>query len=386
MTHFCAPVVVFLAGTSAFLHGRKLDTGSFARFLVTRGLLLVVLELTLIRFTWTFNLDYAGFTLAGVIWMLGWCMVLLAALVRFTPRTVGVIGIAIMAFQQLFTPIGNALPSALGTAWRFLYPVAAPSPEWINILYVIVPWVGVMAAGYGFGALMQRESAERRRLCLRVGLGATALWIAAGGALVLTQSPGEHAPPAFFRLLNQGKYPPTQLFLLMMLGPAIALIPWAETARGWFVDALATFGRVPMFYYLPHIPIIHASGAGREPPARRSHASGVVPHRPVRAAGAGTAVEPRAALSRVRDLRGAALSGVPLVRLAQGHATCALDAVHLDGARVPGRVAAHSARSSGARRHDSPTASSRATAACPACSLSARRSRRTRAGIGPASA
>ena len=120
MTHFCAPVFVFLAGTSAFLHGRKLETGSLARFLVTRGLLLVVLELTLIRFTWTFNLDYAGFTLAGVIWMLGWCMVLLAALVRFTPRTVGVIGIAIMAFQQLFTPIGNALPSALGTAWRCL--------------------------------------------------------------------------------------------------------------------------------------------------------------------------------------------------------------------------------------------------------------------------
>ena len=259
VTHFCAPVFVFLAGTSAFLHGRKLETGSLARFLVTRGLLLVVLELTLIRFTWTFNLDYAGFTLAGVIWMLGWCMVLLAALVRFTPRTVGVIGIAIMAFQQLFTPIGNALPSALGTAWHFLYPVAAPSPEWINILYVIVPWVGVMAAGYGFGALMQRESAERRRLCLRIGLGATALWIVAGGALVLTQSPGEHAPPAFFRLLNQGKYPPTQLFLLMTLGPAIALIPWAETARGWFVDALATFGRVPMFYYLLHIPLIHAA-------------------------------------------------------------------------------------------------------------------------------
>src|SRR5258705_8325286 len=79
VTHFCAPAFVFLAGTGAFLHGRKLgDKRALARYLVTRGLILVFLELTVIRFAWTFNLDYSHFVLAGVIWMLGWCMVLLA--------------------------------------------------------------------------------------------------------------------------------------------------------------------------------------------------------------------------------------------------------------------------------------------------------------------
>ena len=260
VTHFCAPVFVFLAGTSAFLYGSRLaDPRALSRFLLTRGLLLVVLELTLIRFSWTFNVDYASFTLAGVIWMLGWSMVLLAALVHFSPKTVGIVGIAVMAFQQLFQLLGSALPPSLGTAWHFLYPNSAPQPESIAILYVIVPWVGVMAAGYGFGALLQREDAERRRLCLRIGLGATAAFLAAGTAMVLTHDVEPGAPPALFRLLNQGKYPPTQLFLLMTLGPAIALLPLAERARGWFADALATFGRAPLFYYLLHLPLIHAA-------------------------------------------------------------------------------------------------------------------------------
>src|SRR5262249_16587948 len=103
VTHFCAPAFVFFAGTSAFLYGRSIgDAGKLARFLVTRGLMLVVLELTIIRFSWTFNFNYAKFTLAGVIWMLGWCMVLLAALVRLRARTVGWIGVGIVVLQQLF--------------------------------------------------------------------------------------------------------------------------------------------------------------------------------------------------------------------------------------------------------------------------------------------
>src|SRR5215213_8719659 len=101
VTHFCAPAFVFLAGTSAFFNGRKLgDMGRLSRFLITRGALLVVLELTAIKFFWTFGLDYKSFTLAGVIWMLGWCMIILGALVQLSPKAVGWIGVAIVLAQQ----------------------------------------------------------------------------------------------------------------------------------------------------------------------------------------------------------------------------------------------------------------------------------------------
>src|SRR5215813_7915550 len=103
ITHFCAPAFAFFAGTSALLYGRKLaDRGALARYLLTRGLILVVLELTLIRFTWTFNIDYGRFVLAGVIWMLGWCMVILGGLVRLSPGAVGIIGLAVVFCQQVF--------------------------------------------------------------------------------------------------------------------------------------------------------------------------------------------------------------------------------------------------------------------------------------------
>jgi uncharacterized membrane protein len=262
ITHFCAPAFAFFAGTSAFLYGSKLSgKGVLARYLIERGLILVVLELTVIRFAWTFNFDYATFTLAGVIWMLGWSMVLLAGLVQLPARAVGAIGLAIICLQQVFGRLPRAWPesmrSSVGFLWQFVYPSGLAEPHGIIILYVLVPWIGVMAAGYGFGAVMIRDSVERRKLCLRIGLGATALFLVIGGILVFQSPVRAGAPPTLFRLLNQQKYPASQLFLLMTLGPAIALLSPAERWRGWFAEMLATFGRVPMFYYLLHIPAIH---------------------------------------------------------------------------------------------------------------------------------
>lgn len=266
VTHFCAPLFVFLAGTAAFMHGRKLgDTAALSRWLAVRGILLVVLELTVIRYFWSLNLNPAEFTLAGVIWMLGWCMLLLAAMVRLSPAVIGTLGIAIMALQQEIGNIPRALPEpardAIGPIWEFIYPIGANAP--VAVLYVLVPWIGVMMSGYAFGAIMVREPAERDRLCLRIGLSATAVFllVAGGGALAGT-SAGDGGDPWYVRLLNQQKYPASQLFLLMTLGPGIALLPAAERARGWWgraARALTVFGRVPMFYYLLHIPVIHAS-------------------------------------------------------------------------------------------------------------------------------
>jgi uncharacterized membrane protein len=260
VTHFCAPVFVFLAGTGAFFLGRKLENNrALAKYLVTRGLLLVALELTVLHVAWTFSFDFTHL-LAGVIWMLGWCMILMAALVQLPAPTVGIIGLMLILGQNLLTPLAGVMPQATQWFWQFLYlggevNVGATS---ISILYVIVPWIGVMAAGYGFGAIMALEAAQQRKWCLRIGLTATALFLVIAGILVATRPAPNGAPPAILRLLNQQKYPASQLFLMMTLGPAIALIPLAGRAKGWLASAVTTFGRVPMFYYLLHIPLIHA--------------------------------------------------------------------------------------------------------------------------------
>jgi uncharacterized membrane protein len=267
VTHFCAPAFVFFAGTAAFLHGQKLnDNAKLARFLVTRGLLLVLLELTLIRFCWTFNFDYANFVLAGVIWMLGWCMVLLALFIRLRPKTIGIIGLALILFQQVFHVIPKALPQSaqgpVGRVWEFFYPAGLEGMPGISILYVLIPWVGVMMAGYAFGTILKMEPAMRRRICLRIGLCAIAVFLLAGSLFIFFGQAGEDAPPFLFRLLGQNKYPPSQLYLLMTLGPLIALVPFAERVKGWFANMLVIFGRVPMFYYLLHIPLIHLVALG----------------------------------------------------------------------------------------------------------------------------
>ncbi len=263
ITHFVAPGFCFLAGTGAFLHGQKLgDLRALSRYLFTRGLLLVLLELTVIRVSWTFNLDFAHYNLAGVIWMLGWCMVMLAALVRLPVRVIGWGGVVMIAVQQVFYPVTGALPSWLGAILYQGGEVSlGPGGPPLFILYVLFPWLGVMAAGYGFGAILRREPADRRRLCLRIGLGMTFLFVAVATLAALRTS-GADAPPLFARILGQQKYPPSQLFLLMTLGPMIALLPYAERARGTVRDVLATFGRVPMFYYLLHIPLIHLLALG----------------------------------------------------------------------------------------------------------------------------
>jgi len=253
VTHFCAPAFAFFAGTGAFLYGQRVhDRAKLATFLVTRGLLLVLLEPTLIRFLWTFNLNYSQFVLAGVIWMLGWSMVLLAALVGLRPRTVGLLGLAIILFQQLFHFL------KFGWLMEFLYPTGFATPQNINVLYTIVPWIGVMAAGYGFGAVVIREAPARHRFYRRVGFAATALFLVGAGTIAAL-SGGDGDGPWLFRLLGQQKYPASQPFLLMTLGPTIAVLPLLERTRGWLAGVLKTFGRVPFFYYLLHVTAIHVA-------------------------------------------------------------------------------------------------------------------------------
>jgi uncharacterized membrane protein len=256
VTHFCVSGFVFFAGTSAFLYGQKLNNrGKLSRYLLTRGLLLVVLELTLIRFCWTFNLDFKSFMLAGVIWMLGWCMVLLSAAIWLPFRAIWISGLVMIAIQQVFHFV-----HASWTWWQFLYPNSEDGLGWINVLYVILPWIGVMMAGYGFGKLLTFDPVRRNRLCLRIGVTAMIVFLVAGSIVAFVGKHGDQ--PFIFRLLAQQKYPPSQLYLLMTLGPLIALVPFAEKARGWLAGVLTVFGKVPFFYYILHILLIHLLALG----------------------------------------------------------------------------------------------------------------------------
>jgi uncharacterized membrane protein len=263
VTHFCAPAFVFLAGTSAWLHGRR--HAGLARFLVTRGAWLIVLELTLLRLAWTFNAGFGGYNMAGVIWVLGWAMIALAALSKLPVKVVGAIGVGIIALHNLI-PLPYGTDS---TAWKLSYvgffsdPVAL-GPEGgptLVVLYTFIPWIGVMAAGYAFGRIIEMEPARRDRLCLRIGLGATLLFILLRATNLYGDPrpwPGEGPMPAWLAFLDTSKYPASFQFLLMTLGPTIALVPLAERARSGFARAMETFGKVPFFFYVLHIPLIHA--------------------------------------------------------------------------------------------------------------------------------
>lgn len=264
ITHFVAPGFAFFAGAGAFLHGEAIgDRKTLSRFLVTRGLLLVLLELTLVRLLWTFNLRIDRFALAGVIWMLGWCMVLLAPMTRWSPRTVGITGVAIVLAQPLLRPLFAALPAPItfwtGLVTEFVYPAGLQPWPGISVLYHLVPWIGVMAAGYGFGTILLRDGAERRRIAVRLGAAMTAAFLVIGSVLAW-QARADDAPPFLFMLLGQNKYPASPLFLAMTLGPLLLLLPAAERMRGRVADALQLLGRVPMWFYLWHILLVHLAG------------------------------------------------------------------------------------------------------------------------------
>ncbi|MBC7894513.1 MAG: DUF1624 domain-containing protein, partial [Cytophagaceae bacterium] len=269
VTHFCAPVFVFLAGTSAYLYAQKVGSrAGLAEFLVTRGLWLVLLELTVLRFAWTFNFDYAHFTFAGVIWMIGWCMVLLAGLAFLPTAVVTVIGLVIVLGHNAVAPAIYAVESP---SWllRVLYAGGSfqlAGTDWsVVVLYVLVPWIGVMALGYGLGAVMRTPAAARQRTLMLLGLGAILLFVVlrASGLYGDPRPWGAPAPmPRLLAFLNTAKYPASLLFLLMTLGPALVAMSLLDQARGRVTQWLQTFGKVPFFYYVLHIPLIHLVAAG----------------------------------------------------------------------------------------------------------------------------
>lgn len=281
ITHFCAPAFVFLAGTSAYLYAKKVAdsggnaAGELSRFLVTRGLWLIVLELTVLHFTWTFNFAHSAELMAGVIWMLGWCMILMALFVRLPLKVTAAFGILVIVLHNAVGPrLPDLIPilksSWLGL-WKILYLGFFMGPlqfggeggPTLIVLYSLIPWIGVMAAGYAFGQVLTLEKSRRDRLCIMIGLGATALFVLLRAFDIYGDPrPWRGSPaPGFYKVLvflNTTKYPASPSFLLMTLGPTIALMPLLERARGRLADVISTFGRVPFLFYVLHLPLIHA--------------------------------------------------------------------------------------------------------------------------------
>ena len=264
VTHFCAPAFIFLAGTSAFMYARRHPDVS--RFLATRGLWLILLELTILRVAWTFNVEFGGYNMAGVIWVIGWCMIALALLVHLPLAAIAAFGLVIIAGHNIFDLIQGAgstlAESSVSGLWKIVYlgfsagpiVVGSDGPQ-LWVLYSLVPWVGVIASGYAFGAVLTLEPTRRRRICVSTGLAATAAFVVLRG-LNLYGDPRPWGTGAI-DFLNTTKYPASLLFLLMTLGPTIAVMPLLDEARGILARGLTVFGRVPFFYYVLHIPLIH---------------------------------------------------------------------------------------------------------------------------------
>jgi len=256
ISHFCAPTFIFLAGVAVALYSQRRPRSEALRFLLTRGLWLMVLEGTWVSFSWYFHFE---FTHLGVLWAIGGAMVLLAAVSWLPARAVGVLGITVTLLLHLF-PVPADLP--------VLGPLCQPQGvelfgHTFAMSYAMVPWFGVMACGYGFADWLAQP--DKRRHLLWIG-GVMVLAFLALRALNGYGDPAPWAPhgrgmwattAAFF---NPSKYPPSLMFQLMTLGITLAFVPLLTRWRGRTNDALLVFGQVPMFFYLLHLPLIHAVG------------------------------------------------------------------------------------------------------------------------------
>ena len=274
ITHYCAPVFAFLAGTGAFLSTRRgKSTQQLSRFFLTRGLWLVFLELTIIDFAWGF----VPWAHAGVIWILGWSMVAMALIVRLPTRWIAVLGLGMIASHNLLDRINPASFGRFYWLWTLLHtpgriPITAHFT--FSVKYALIPWVGVMATGFAFGQILLRP--DRRRWILTLGISATLLFFLLRGLNLYgngiaglpfgyprsagpwsVQSTPSLTVISFFNVL---KYPPSLDYLLITLGPALTLLGWIDGAKAerGLSRVLQVFGRVPLFYYVLHLYLIHS--------------------------------------------------------------------------------------------------------------------------------
>jgi len=260
ITHYCAPIFVFLAGISAYLYGYSKTKKELAVYLFTRGLWLVFAELFLVTLGWTFNPTYPILNLQ-VIWAIGISMIALSAMIYMSGRVLLVTGILLVAAHNLLDDVhmsGNMIWALLHEGGDFVV-----GRFMIAVHYPVLPWIGIMAIGYCLGTVYTPgyDREQRRTILLSLGVGATALFIVLRVGNIYGDpdfwSPQRNIIFNTLSILNVTKYPPSLLYTLMTIGPALLFLGVAEKPLNSFTRKIALFGRVPFFYYLLHIYVIH---------------------------------------------------------------------------------------------------------------------------------
>lgn len=265
ITHLCAPVFFLLTGTSACFVLNRRSPGGLARFLLTRGVWLLALDAVFVRcFAFQFNVDYRV-TVLNVLWALGWSMIALAAMVRLRPPAVLAIGAAMIASHNLLDPIRPADLGPFAPLWTVLHVQGflVNQPGFVVLVaYPVIPWIGVTAVGFGLGRIYDWPAERRRALLLRAGLAVSIAFVVFRWLNVYGDpSRWTVQPSAAFTMLsflNTTKYPPSLLFLLMTLGPALLLLRAFDGGAPRWLAPVATYGRVPLFYFVTHLFAIHA--------------------------------------------------------------------------------------------------------------------------------
>ena len=264
VTHICAPTFFLLTGTGAYLMLRRKAKKQLSGFLVTRGLWLIFLEVVVLRcFALQFNFDYR-LTMLVVIWALGWAMIVLSALVYLPDAAVIAFGVILIAAHNLLDPVQASSFGAFAPLWNILHVpgVLLATPRFMIFLaYPLIPWVGVTAVGYGLGNIYHWTPERRRTFLLSVGIAVTAAFLLVrrinlyGDPLLWSHQ--KSGAFTFLSFLNTTKYPPSLLFLLMTLGPAMLLL-WAfDRGTPKWLRPVVVFGRVPLFYYALHLVLTH---------------------------------------------------------------------------------------------------------------------------------
>lgn len=267
ITHFCAPVFVFLAGTSAYLMGQKRTKQQLSIFLIKRGLWLMAAEIIIMSFVLTFNPSY-NIIILQVIWVIGCSMILLGLLIHLSIRAVLVVGLILLlghnTFDLVTIPTSGASSVLLNlfvTGRAAFYPLSATHT--VAILYKILPWTAVMILGYCIGYFFEADVpfATRRRALITIGSAAILFFVALRFANIYGDpSPWQHQKTGFDTVLsfiNTSKYPPSLLFICMTLGPSLIVLAAIDAVKGKAAAFFTTYGRVPFFYFVVHFFLIH---------------------------------------------------------------------------------------------------------------------------------